>query len=368
MGFGHIDFLICKNEFSRKEYMNMFEVSSLPKPKFVLLVAVITVFVTYFGLPAFSQTKEFQSITAVEFNDGSMIEGSIIEMNASIIKIQKPDGTIEVRKFSDAKSFIKFGEAKPIIGETISAETSPTGMPLRRNTFELAPEISYRVYKEPDANVKIKGIMYGLVGSYTYHDKIMWKVEGIANWGQVDYSSDLSGQADNITDYMLEIRFLAGYDFVISRTSVITPYIGIGYRYLNDDGSGKTSTKGDRGYERESNYIYSPIGIEIITNLGNNWSIGEIVEFDYFWWGKQKTHFSDVSPDLPDVENRQTDGYGLRGSITIEKKYKEVAFEGGPFVRYWNIKRSDNEYFGPIYVYEPDNNSTEVGIKFGVRF
>ena len=137
----------------------MFEASSLPKPKFVLLVAVITVFVTFLGLPAFSQTKEFQSITAVEFKDGSIIEGSIIEMNASIIKIQKPDGTIEVRKFSDAKRFIKFGEGEPVVGEPVSSETAATGILLKRHTFELAPEISYREYKEPDLNLKIKGMM-----------------------------------------------------------------------------------------------------------------------------------------------------------------------------------------------------------------
>ena len=47
-------------------------------------------------------------MTAIEFKDGTIIQGKIIEINANIIKIQKPDGTIEVRKFSDAKSFIKF--------------------------------------------------------------------------------------------------------------------------------------------------------------------------------------------------------------------------------------------------------------------
>jgi len=97
--------------------MKMFEVGSLPKLKFVLLVAVITVFVTFLGLPAFSQTQEFQSITGVEFNYGRITEGKIIEMNADIIKIQKPDGTIKVSKFSDVKSFIR---------EPISAKKAPT--------------------------------------------------------------------------------------------------------------------------------------------------------------------------------------------------------------------------------------------------
>ena len=352
--------------------MKMFEVSSLPTPKFFLLVAVITVFVTFLGLPAFSQKQEFQSITAVEFKDGTIIQGKIIEMNANIIKIEKPDGTIEVRKFSDAKSFIKFGEEKPVIGETISAETAPTGILLRRHTFELAPEISYRVYKEPDVNVKTEGMMYGLVGSYTYHNKLMLKAEGRGSWGKVDYSN--SGEINNITDYVLEFRGLCGYDFPILKTSTLTPYIGIGYRYLNNDMAGKISSTGALGYERESNYIYSPIGIDFITPLGNSWSMGVIGEYDYFWWGKQKSHLGDVLPGVDVLENRQKKGYGLRGSITLQKKVDKVDFEVGPFIRYWNIKKSEIE---PITYYgiptgwvgwEPKNNSTEVGVMLGVKF
>jgi hypothetical protein len=63
----------------------------------------------------------------------------------------------------------------------------------------------------------------------------------------------------------------------------------------------------------------------------------------------------------------------LRDSVTVEKKYKKVILEGGPFIRYWNIKKSETEtltYLGtPVgSAWEPKNNSTEVGIKLGVKF
>jgi len=35
-----------------------------------------------------------------------------------------------------------------------------------------------------------------------------------------------------------------------------------------------------------------------------------------------------------DIVSYQKSGYGLRGSLTLEKKYKKVIFEGGPFIRY----------------------------------
>lgn len=168
---------------------------------------------------------------------------------------------------------------------------------------------------------------------------------------------------------MLEFRGLVGGDFPVGKASTLTPYIGIGYRYLNDDSSFDPA-----GYERESNYIYSPIGINFITNLGNSWSMGVIGEYDYFWWGKQKTHWGDIVPGVDVMENRQKKGYGLRGSIALEKKYKKVIFEGGPFIRYWNIKQSEIEsitYYGiptGLVGWEPKNNSTEVGVMLGVKF
>jgi len=243
--------------------------------------------------------------------------------------------------------------------------------PLKMHTLELRPEFSYIVYKEPDVTMKERGKMYGLVGSYTYHNKIMLKAEGRGSVGWVDYSN--SGKIDDVRDYILEIRGLGGYDFFISKSFIITPFIGIGYRYLNDDSSGKTSTTGAYGYKRESNYLYSPIGIGFIANLGNNWFIGGTGEYDYFWRGKQKSHLSDVDPGFNDISNRQKNGYGLRGSIVLQEKGKIVDIEFGPFIRYWNIKKSETEtltYYGiPIgYAWEPKNNSTEVGVMLGIKF
>lgn len=258
---------------------------------------------------------------------------------------------------------------------SISAQAGELGFereskPLKKHTFELRPEISYIVYKEPEV-MKEKGMMYGLAGSYAYHNKMMLKGEAKGSWGEVDYSN--SGKIKNITDYMLEFRGLVGYDFPISNSSTFTPYIGLGYRYLNDDMSGKTSTTGALGYERESNYIYSPLGVAFIIDLGNKWSTVETIEYDLLWWGKQKSHLSDAVPGFNDPSNRQEKGYGLKGSLTLQKKGEKIDIEVGPYIRYWNIKKSKIEtitYYGvPIgYGWEPKNKSTEIGILGAIKF
>lgn len=242
--------------------------------------------------------------------------------------------------------------------------------PLKVHTWELGADVSHITYKEPSV-MEEKGMMYGIVGSYTYRSKFMLKADGSFSYGQVDYKN--SGTLDNIDDYILEFRGVCGYDFPILKASILTPYVGIGYRYLNDDMSGMTTSTGALGYERESNYLYSPIGVTIFTPLRNGWSFGATVEYDIFWRGKQISHLSDAVPGLNDPENRQKKGYGARGSIKLQKKDEKIDFAIEPYIRYWNIKKSEDAdltYYGTYigYAYEPKNNSTEIGIMLAMMF
>ena len=150
------------------------------------------------------------------------------------------------------------------IGTALAEVDLPT------HSWDLGTSVSHIKYDEPDV-MEEKGMMYGVMGSYTYRSGLMLRADGKWSWGEVDYKN--SGTLDDIDDYILEFRGLCGYDFPMATVTIVTPYIGFGYRYLNDDFKGTTST-GALGYERESNYYYSPIGIETITELDNDWSFG----------------------------------------------------------------------------------------------
>ncbi|MDP2906082.1 MAG: autotransporter domain-containing protein [Candidatus Omnitrophota bacterium] len=215
------------------------------------------------------------------------------------------------------------------------------------------------------------GMMYGLTGSYAYHNNLMLKAEGRGSIGRVDYKN--SGTMDSIRDYSFEFRGLGGYDFPVLEKIVLTPYFGVGYRYLNDDSSGKISSTGAGGYERESNYIYSPVGIEGVVDIKNDWTIGARAEYDIFWWGRQISRLSDYNANYSDLRNTQRTGYGFRGSIKLQRNGEEFDLIIEPFVRYWNIAKSNDSNIvksGTIvaYGYEPKNNSTEYGVKVGAKF
>ncbi|MFH1562201.1 MAG: autotransporter outer membrane beta-barrel domain-containing protein [Nitrospirota bacterium] len=249
--------------------------------------------------------------------------------------------------------------------------------------WKVGTEISNRKYEEPGV-MEQEGIMYGLLGSYTYRNGVMLRAEGLYSFGQVDYKN--SGTMDDIDDYVLEFRGLAGYDHPLSETSTLTPYIGIGYRYLFDEFGNRLTSTNAVGYDRESQYIYSPIGVEITAPLKNSWSVRTILEYDIFWWGQQKSYMSQarVWSAVPgwythnDVENDQDGGYGIRGSIEFQKKGEKLDFAIEPFIRYWNIKDSETVtdtvlsenglWLVTTPFTEPKNETTEIGIKFAVKF
>jgi hypothetical protein len=235
-----------------------------------------------------------------------------------------------------------------------------------RHIWEIGPEISYIEYREPDI-MSEKGLMYGIDAAYSYHNGVMIKVAGRFSYGQVDYQNSVT--FNNIDDIIFEIRALGGYDFKLSKSFTMTPFIGLGYRYLRDDMAGRTSSTGANGYLRESNYYYSPIGIEAVNVFNNGWSAGAIIEYDYFWKGKQKSNFSTADAGYNDVENDQNSGYGLRGSIMIKKQTARLFFAIEPFIRYWNIDQSEIQNLTDYKtVLEPKNESTEIGVKFTIGF
>lgn len=239
------------------------------------------------------------------------------------------------------------------------------------NTFSLTPEVSYIKYDEPDV-MEEKGFMYGLGGSYTYHnDSFLVREEGRISYGEVDYKN--SGTLDNIKDYIIEARAVVGYEYPASTSATLTPYAGIGYRYLNDDGEGKTTSDGSKAYEREIYYLYTPIGLELYSPIDDKWSFGATFEYDLFWRGWVKSHLSGAISGFNDLENTQKRGYGLRGSLKFLRSWEYVDVIIEPFLRYWNIKKSDDKditYAGVTigHGYEPKNNSTEGGVMVTCRW
>ena len=294
---------------------------------------------------------------------------------------------------SDLDSFLA---SRPDLYEAVTSPQQPEAkrdlpsvpekkiMMVKKNQFTFGTEISHISYKEPEFQLEEKGFMFGIYGSYAHRmdqsDTLfssvinMYKIDGKVSYGQVDYKSDPSGTIDDIDDYMIETRAVLGYDHFLSPQTLVTPYGGVGFRYLNDDLGGKESSLGQFGYERASHYIYLPLGVDLTHQLDADWVIGGNFEFDVFLVGYQDSYLTDVdASNFPDLHNTQERGFGLRGSMKLVKTGQSCDFVVEPFVRYWHIRASDVNigvsFAGSVSAgLEPDNNSTEFGLKLGLQY
>jgi hypothetical protein len=257
-----------------------------------------------------------------------------------------------------------------------NAEEKPADISnlLQRSSLEVGPDAYYYQYKEPSVDVKETGVFWGVSGAYTYREwaptypageadiKWMFRAEARFDWGLVDYDGALWDgtpyEYDNIRDNTGEFRLLLGVDFP-KETLMDTIYVGVGDRFLNEYKSGDPS-----GYDRSSNYLYLPVGVSTVRYLTGDWLLAATAEFDVFLWGRQSTDLGDFG--LGTINNRQNGGYGLRGAVSFEKKGKTADFTIEPFIRYWNIDKSEVD--ADTGGYEPKNNTTELGLDLIWKF
>ena len=270
--------------------------------------------------------------------------------------------------------------------EAQSRERAPDAN-IKKHLFEIDAELFSFRYEEPGV-MKDAGTMSGFYGHYTYRPSPgdllftrvinLYKIEGRYSLGEVDYKAVNSAELKNIDDWSAELRGILGKEYVDGPFTTIL-YSGAGYRYLNDDSSGRLSRVGNTsyyGYQRESNYYYLPAGFEFTNQLTDTWSFGVTGEYDWLIHGLQISHLSDgnqfLSTRNDDAENEQHTGFGVRASLRLIYESSVVGLVLEPFIRYWNIEDSE---IVSIFVdganalgLEPANNTIETGLKVGLRF
>ena len=176
--------------------------------------------------------------------------------------------------------------------------------------------------------------------------------------GKGDYSSNSSGTQNDLPDWYYEVRGLLGKDFDFGGYS-LSPYAGLGYRYLFNDLRGTTSV-GSQGYRRESRYTTLPIGVTHKINLANQKQLLTTLEYDFLVSGQADAKLSDSSLGRADLSFKQSSGYGLRFSTLVRFDTWSV----GPSLVLWRIK--DSETVSSFR--EPRNNTLEFGVKASYHF
>ena len=126
------------------------------------------------------------------------------------------------------------------------------------------------------------GWMLGLVGNNeTYSTDLYTGFKYQLGYGQVDYTSAGTGTMTGIPDYQLEGTGYIGIPINLNDNR-LTLFGGLGFRYLLNASGLKQSSTGHSGYDRESRYMYVPLGINYEINSANDsyWELrGEYLHF-----------------------------------------------------------------------------------------
>jgi hypothetical protein len=240
-----------------------------------------------------------------------------------------------------------------------------------RGVQEIGLTVSNYAYQEPSASVSISAINYGLE-----YQKTTLLNDGRFILAGIDYATGTdrysgSGTLD-IPRYYYNGKIAIGADWAY-RSGIISPYIGLGYRFLNETGGGLTTSTSDVMYDRQSTYLYIPVGFKQRSLTGGGSLLESSFELDYLVSGNQFSGLSVMNnfgkSNSSDVNNRQTSGYGLNASVMYKRP---DGWSLGPYWKYWNISKSDLGTWtytsGSTSVYEPANTTEEFGFKALYQF
>ncbi|HAR98684.1 MAG TPA: hypothetical protein DCS11_07320, partial [Syntrophus sp. (in: bacteria)] len=205
--------------------------------------------------------------------------------------------------YASAAPNVEAGETTAAAAPKVKApETPARAAPVASRAWTVGPELYFARYRE-SSGIEQDGMMYGIASSFTYRKGLMARGEARLAYGELDYDGSTWGgrrlSIDNIPNLVFEFRGTVGYDFAVSRNVTLTPYLGFAFRYLDDNAQEKYYG----GYERESSYIYSPVGLEAAARFGRGWSLVAVAEYDLFWVGRQESHLSYYDRRLNDIEN-----------------------------------------------------------------
>ena len=198
-----------------------------------------------------------------------------------------------------------------------------------------------------------EGWMMGLnTNSENYDDGGYFGIKTRLALGEVDYKSAGTGTMTGIPDYQLEGSLYFGIPYE-NNESRLTFFSGLGLRYLLNASGLKLSSTGHSGYDRESRYVYLPLGL--------NYELEKFElrgEYLYFIYGQQKSYLSDVSPNYPDITNDQEEGSGIK---LTAKFYTNDTFGYEFYMDYWDIADSKLDVTGNFM--EPRNTTSETGVR-----
>lgn len=260
---------------------------------------------------------------------------------------------------------------------------------------DLSVKGGYFRYDEPGVDVSYAGMITGLQGAYKKSFS-SWslKIQSEIMSGNLNYDGRLNGHqtADGATlSSFDDSRALTyGSNLWYSDSVVLlgrsyfknqfrlTPYAGLGYRYLNNPDNPDVPYD----YRRQVTYLYLPMVLEFEKILSRKSSWGITGEVDLLLKGSAKANLSDASDGYNDLNFNQSLGGSVKLTGLYNREIRGHAVSLKPFVEIWVVDESDTdilEYEGARVMVrsadgsygdyrEPTNITLAAGLQLNVMF
>lgn len=254
-------------------------------------------------------------------------------------------------------------ESKKIeINKSESSEENTTNFkPAEIKKLYLGLESHYFWYTEPNV-MSMYGPLSG--GDFLYRPNIKGPLNLNLEWsivfGIIQYDGQLSDGTPvkaGAFDGESNLRLMSEYQVYTEGVSNFYLDLGLGYRYLYD------RVDSNRAYTREIAYFYFPVGARSEFKI-KDYNFGVGFDYDFLWYGKAKSHLSEVTSGYPDATNTQKNGNGLRVYLESYLQFKSYSLLVRPYYQWWYVDNSDQVVIAPkVTLYEPQNNSRILGLQ-----
>lgn len=236
----------------------------------------------------------------------------------------------------------------------------------RENELEFAIEDYSARYEQPKIYSQ-NGSLAGYAIEYTHRfpQDIMAGIQ--AQWSDGKFKQPPDQGYSGIKDRLWEIRGIIGHDYYLLPKTRLTPYSGVGFRYLEDNSEGLTAEIDGGtilGFKAYSHYTYLPFGADFVYEVNPHFNIKTNLEYDYMVHGWQVDKYG-VYPGFDTLKVDQNYGNGLRGSLRFNYELKYATLFAELFYRYWQIPKTKLVEDGGYLLNEPRNTTQEFGLRLG---
>lgn len=230
------------------------------------------------------------------------------------------------------------------------------------------------------------------------------KIQGEFSQGNMDYDSYVTGKMKSFDVKELDLRLLAGYAIALNDRTLVTPYVGIGYRLSSNNAGGYVDyfVYDYAKFTVKNNLYYLPVGVETLTRLNAQWDVGLNLEADWVIGGDVDYYLNEIDGLFPmvdvntgealQVQTRKASshlngGFGFRTSVKLIRKFDKINFFVEPYLKFWSLNKSkpteahayavnngkdyvsvypDKNIYKPLW--EADTYTIYTGLRMGVQF